>query len=61
LAEKLGVSIEHFWEVLKRQAMLDGLSSAFCILVVLAIFGAGQEFSSEPTPTEGRRAPNIRR
>jgi hypothetical protein len=44
LAEKLGVSVEHLWEVLKRQAFIDGLSSLLTMIVCLvlaaiAIFG----------------------
>ena len=40
LASKLGVSVEHLWGVLVRQAYIDGISSLATILVCI-LLGAG--------------------
>jgi hypothetical protein len=40
LASKLGVSVEHLWGVLVRQAYIDGISSLVTTLVCI-LLGAG--------------------
>jgi len=41
LAEKLGISVDHLWQVLIRQAFLDGVSSSFtCLFCLLAAAAA---------------------
>ncbi len=40
LATKLGVSVEHLWSVLVRQAYIDGLSS-LCTMLICAALAAG--------------------
>jgi hypothetical protein len=41
LAEKLGISVDHLWQVLVRQAFLDGVSSSFtCLFCLLAATAA---------------------
>jgi hypothetical protein len=40
LASKLGVSVEHLWGVLVRQAYIDGLSSLATTLICI-LLGAG--------------------
>ena len=36
LAQKLGTSVDHLWEVLKRQALIDGFGNLATALVSLA-------------------------
>jgi hypothetical protein len=43
LAAKLGVSVEHLWGVLVRQAYIDGLSSLVTVFFCAAA-GAGNNF-----------------
>jgi hypothetical protein len=55
LAGKLGVSVEHLWGVLIRQAYIDGLSSLLTVLVcmllavvaVYAFFSLRRKFKGE--------------
>jgi hypothetical protein len=46
LAEKLGTTVEHIWDVLKRQAYIDGLSSLLTVVVcaVLAVVAVSAFF-----------------
>jgi hypothetical protein len=37
LAAKLGTTVEHIWDVLKRQAVIDGLSSLCTVLICGAV------------------------
>ena len=37
LAQKLGTTVEHIWDVLKRQAVIDGLSSLCTVLICGAV------------------------
>ena len=39
LSAKLGVSVEHLWGVLIRQAIIDGLSSLLTVLVCMVLAG----------------------
>ncbi len=66
LAEKLGTSVEHIWNVLIRQAIMDGLSSLGTALLaivagVIAVFVYRYRMSAikqRPTSSEGFRTFN---
>jgi hypothetical protein len=62
LAEKLGVSVDHLWQVLIRQAFLDGVSSSFtclfCFLAAAAVIYFERKYRAKfvellcPVPTQ---------
>jgi heme/copper-type cytochrome/quinol oxidase subunit 2 len=61
LANKLGISVEHLWGVLIKQAYIDGISSlvtvVVCVLLVIGIIYAFLYFRRRFRNTAGQESP----